>query len=238
MLDLRDFAQLGTTNTDWLDSHHHFSFADYLDADRMGHGALRVWNDDIIAPNSGFPMHAHHDMEIITYVFDGAVTHRDSLGNLGRTEAGQVQVMSAGTGIMHSEFNVDAQSLHLFQIWIRPARLSQPPRWETRPVPRGNGGFEILASGWEQDRHVPPIGQKARLLSAFMDADSTLYHTIGGLDGYLVPAKGCVLVNGIEVYNRNGLAIAAEDRLEIHATQASELILLECDSLRHSSPDL
>ena len=233
MLDLRPFSQLGTTNTDWLDSRHHFSFADYLDADRMGHGSLRVWNDDIIAPNSGFPMHGHQNMEIITYVFAGAVTHRDSLGNQGRTEAGQVQVMSAGTGIMHSEFNVDSQPLHLFQIWVRPARQGQPPRWETRPIPRNTGQFEVLASGWEQDHNVPQIGQKARLLSALLDAGSDLGHGLAGRDGYLVPAKGRVRVNGIELHSRNGLAVTAEDQLQIHALQASELVLLECEPLDH-----
>ena len=122
MIELRPFTTLGAANHGWLDAHHHFSFAEYHEPARMGWGALRVWNDDTIAPGTGFPTHPHRDMEIVTYVRTGAITHRDSLGNEGRTEAGDVQVMSAGTGIRHSEYNLEDVDTTLFQIWIMPDR--------------------------------------------------------------------------------------------------------------------
>ena len=233
MLDLRPFSCLGTTQTDWLDSRHHFSFAEYMEPDRMGHGSLRVWNDDIIAPNSGFPMHGHQNMEIITYVFSGAISHKDSLGNHGRTEAGQVQVMSAGTGIMHSEYNAESQPTHLFQIWIRPAQRGTAPYWDTRPIPRGTGKFEVLASGWDDAPHLPRIGQHARICAANLEEAGQLRYDLRGRDGYLVPAKGTVLVNGIEVHPRNGLSISCEDELVIRAKQPTELVLVEMSVTDH-----
>ena len=121
MIERRPFENLGGARYDWLKTKHHFSFADYFDPQRMGWGALRVWNDDEIATGTGFPPHPHADMEIITYVRQGAITHQDSLGNKGRTEAGDVQVMSAGTGIRHSEHNFEPETTTLFQIWIQPS---------------------------------------------------------------------------------------------------------------------
>ena len=116
MIEVRPFASLGAANHGWLDAHHHFSFANYYEPARMGWGAIRVWNDDTIAPQSGFPPHPHKDMEIITYVRKGAITHEDSMGNRGRTEAGDVQVMSAGTGVRHAEYNLEDEETTLFQI--------------------------------------------------------------------------------------------------------------------------
>jgi redox-sensitive bicupin YhaK (pirin superfamily) len=121
MIERRPFNKLAGEDRDWLKAKHHFSFAGHDDPARMGWGALRVWNDDEIAPNTGFPPHPHANMEIITYVREGAVTHKDSLGNLGRTEAGDVQVMSAGTGIRHAEYNLEQQPTRIFQIWITPS---------------------------------------------------------------------------------------------------------------------
>src|SRR6476646_4820340 len=118
MIERRPFNKLGGEDHGWLKAKHHFSFADYHDASRMGWGSLRVWNDDEIAPKKGFPPHPHANMEIITYVREGAVTHKDSLGNTGRTEAGDVQVMSAGTGVVHSEYNLEPETTKIFQIWI------------------------------------------------------------------------------------------------------------------------
>jgi redox-sensitive bicupin YhaK (pirin superfamily) len=121
MIERRPFEQLGGANHGWLDAKHHFSFASYHDPKKMGWGPIRVWNDDAIAPNSGFPPHPHADMEIITYVREGAITHQDSLGNHGRTEAGDVQVMSAGSGVRHAEYNKEGDTTRLFQIWIEPS---------------------------------------------------------------------------------------------------------------------
>ena len=144
MIERRPFENLGGAGYDWLKTKHHFSFADYFDPQRMGWGALRVWNDDEIAPGTGFPPHPHADMEIITYVRQGAITHQDSLGNKGRTEAGDVQVMSAGTGIRHSEYNFEPETTKIFQIWIQPtsrgreAELGRQSRSPSRTAPAGS----------------------------------------------------------------------------------------------------
>ena len=146
--EIRPFETLGAANHGWLDAHHHFSFGSYHDDTRMSWGAIRVWNDDLIAPQSGFPPHPHADMEIITYVRTGAITHKDSLGNEGRTAAGDVQVMSAGSGIRHAEFNQENEPTTLFQIWIMPNRTGGPPSWGAKPFPKGDrsGAWQILAS--------------------------------------------------------------------------------------------
>ena len=127
MIDIRPFDSLGAANHGWLDARHHFSFASYHDPQRMGWGRIRVWNDDTIAAKSGFPPHPHDNMEIVTFVRTGAITHEDSLGNKGRTVAGDVQVMSAGTGIRHSEFNLEDETTTIFQIWILPDSQGEPP---------------------------------------------------------------------------------------------------------------
>ncbi|KAK0340228.1 hypothetical protein LTR94_031389, partial [Friedmanniomyces endolithicus] len=129
MIERRPFESLGGANHGWLNAKHHFSFANYYDPARMSWGNLRVWNDDEIAPGTGFPPHPHADMEIITYVRDGAISHEDSLGNKGRTVAGDVQVMSAGTGIRHSEYNAEPELTRIFQIWIEPTRRGDAPGW-------------------------------------------------------------------------------------------------------------
>src|SRR3954454_18801959 len=138
MIELRPYATLGGDRLDWLDPRPHSSFAGYRAPDRMGWGAFRVWNDDEIAPSSGFPPHPHADMEIITYVREGAITHKDSLGNEGRTGAGDVQVMSAGTGVRHAEYNLEGELTRIFQIWIEPDRAGGPPAWGAKPFPKGD----------------------------------------------------------------------------------------------------
>ena len=149
MIERRSLSSLGGENMGWLDTKHHFSFANYHDSARMHWGNLRVWNDDTIAPKSGFPPHPHRDMEIITYVREGAITHQDSLGNKGRTEAGDVQVMSAGTGITHAEYNMEDVTTRIFQIWIVPTRQGEKPSWGARPFPKGDrvGQFVDLPAG-------------------------------------------------------------------------------------------
>src|SRR4028119_140703 len=137
MIEHRPFRSLGGANHGWLDAKHHFSFASYHDPKRMNWGNLRVWNDDTIAPRSGFPAHPHRDMEIITYVRRGAITHKDNQGNHGRTEAGDVQVMSAGSGIAHSEYNMEDEVTQIFQIWIQPTEHGGEPTWGARPFPKG-----------------------------------------------------------------------------------------------------
>ncbi|MBF3233231.1 pirin family protein, partial [Pseudomonas aeruginosa] len=165
MIERRPFDRLGHANHGWLNARHHFSFADYYDPEREDWGRLRVWNDDEIAAGSGFPPHPHRDMEIITYVREGAITHQDSLGNKGRTEAGDVQVMSAGTGIVHSEYNLEAETTRIFQIWIIPDRRGDQPRWGSKPFPKAerDGRFVTLASGDEQDSEALHIRADAEV---------------------------------------------------------------------------
>src|SRR5438067_5386156 len=151
MIELRAFNTLGGADHGWLNAKHHFSFADYYDPARTNWGKLRVWNDDTIASKTGFPPHSHKDMEIITYVREGAITHKDNLGNEGRTEAGDVQVMHAGTGIVHAEYNLEHEPTRLFQIWITPDRTGVKPGWGTRRFPRRGEGLAVVASGREQD---------------------------------------------------------------------------------------
>jgi redox-sensitive bicupin YhaK (pirin superfamily) len=230
MIERRPFERLGGANHGWLDTKHHFSFADYQDPQRMSWGRLRVWNDDAIAPDTGFPPHPHQDMEIITYVTEGAVTHQDSLGNKGRTEAGDVQVMSAGTGIRHAEYNREPETTKLFQIWILPTRRGQPPSWGTRPFPKGDrsGRFIALASGFENDNEALPIRTDARVLGATLRAGETVDYRLGrDRHGYLVPAKGSVEVNGVRIDARDGAAIRDEEGLRVRALDDAELVLVD-----------
>jgi redox-sensitive bicupin YhaK (pirin superfamily) len=226
MLELRPFAKLGTFQNDWLNAHYHFSFADYFDSRRMGLGKLRVWNDDTIQPHTGFPPHGHRDMEIVTYIREGAITHEDSLGNVGRTEAGQVQVMSAGSGIRHAEYNREDGSTTLFQIWIVPRAQGLPPRWETRPFPRGHGQLEVLASGFAGDDALI-IHQDARILGATLDKGDRIIHPLGGHDAYVVAAKGSVSVNGLSLGPRDGVVAQGEAELAIEAGADAEIVIVE-----------
>lgn len=230
MIERRPFASLGGANHGWLETKHHFSFADYQDPERMSWGRLRVWNDDAIAPDTGFPPHPHADMEIITYVTEGAVTHQDSFGNRGRTAAGDVQVMSAGTGIRHAEYNLEPETTKLFQIWILPTRRGEAPSWGTRPFPKGDrsGRFVALASGFAEDREALPIRSDARVLGATLRAGETVDYPLGPeRRGYLVPAKGSVEVNGVRLEARDGAAIRDEPGLLVRALADAELVLVD-----------
>jgi redox-sensitive bicupin YhaK (pirin superfamily) len=230
MIERRPFERLGGANHGWLQTKHHFSFADYQDPERMSWGRIRVWNDDRIAPGTGFPPHPHADMEIITYVTEGAVTHEDSLGNQGRTEAGDVQVMSAGTGIRHAEYNREPGATSLFQIWILPTSRGQKPSWGTRPFPKGDrsGRFVALASGFKDDGEALPLRTDARVLGATVHAGETVEYPLGrGRHGYLVPAKGAVEVNGVRLDARDGAAVRDEDVLRVRALDDAELVLVD-----------
>ena len=231
MIDVRARKTLGHHKRDWLESRFHFSFAEYHDPERMGFGPLRVWNDDIIQPGTGFPMHPHRDMEIITYVRHGAVSHEDSLGNRGRTAAGDVQVMSAGTGIVHSEYNREADDVTtLFQIWIEPAVTDLRPGWQARAFPKEtrNGELTILASGRAGDEDALPIHQDAALLGATLAPGEVVVHELRrGRRAYLVPAAGAIRVNGVDVAELDGVAVWDEERLTIEAREAGEVVLVD-----------
>jgi Pirin-related protein len=230
MIDIRRFNTLGGANHGWLDAKHHFSFASYHDPKRMGWGALRVWNDDTIAAGTGFPAHPHSDMEIITYVREGAITHEDSLGNKGRTEAGDVQVMSAGTGIRHAEYNAEPDTTRIFQIWIIPDGERKAPSWGTRPFPKGerSGQFVTLASGFAEDADALPIRTDARVLGASLKAGETTEYTLGeGRYAYMVPAAGAVEINGEVLGKGDGAAVRDERVLRITAKEDAELVLVD-----------
>jgi redox-sensitive bicupin YhaK (pirin superfamily) len=230
MIELKPFAKLGGADHGWLKAKHHFSFADYYDPKNMSHGALRVWNDDEIAPNTGFPPHPHANMEIITYVREGAITHQDSLGNKGRTEAGDVQVMSAGTGVRHSEYNLEPTKTKIFQIWIQPTSQGGQPTWGAKPFPKSNrsGRLVTLASGIAGDEDALPIRANARVLGTTLKAgESAEYATDSARNLYLVPAVGSVEVNGVKVNARDGAAISNEASLTIKALEDSELVLVD-----------
>ncbi|MEO8809790.1 MAG: pirin family protein [Rhodanobacter sp.] len=230
MIERRPFRSLGGADHGWLNAKHHFSFAGYHDPQRMGWGAMRVWNDDTIAPGTGFPPHPHADMEIITYVREGAITHRDNLGNEGRTEAGDVQVMSAGSGITHSEFNQEPGATRIFQIWIIPDRHGGPPSWGARPFPKSDrsGHFVTLASGLHEDGDALPLRAEARVSGATLKAgEKIVYAMDGGRHAYLVPATGVVEVNGTRIESRDGAAIRDERELHITAIEDAELVLVD-----------
>ena len=230
MIDIRPFASLGHADHGWLDARHHFSFANYHDPARMGWGSIRVWNDDTIAAQSGFPPHPHRDMEIVTFVRTGAITHQDSLGNKGRTAAGDVQVMSAGTGITHAEFNVEDEATTLFQIWIMPDRGGEAPGWGQREFPKASraGGFEILASGDPDGDEALPIRTDAKVAAATLTSGQTaVWTTSPSRHQYLVAPTGKIRVNGVEAQPRDGIAVTGESELTIEALDDAEIVLVD-----------
>ncbi len=227
-IEHRPFALLGKADHGWLHANHHFSFAGYYDPARMQWGNIRVWNDDEITAGSGFPEHAHDNMEIITYVRDGAITHKDSMGNTGRTQAGDVQVMSAGTGVTHAEYNAESTLCRLFQIWIIPRERGVTPAWSQRAFPKADrsGRFYVLASGYGEDDALS-INADARVLGATLRSGDTVdYSVADGHHAYLVVAKGKVRIDGKDIDARDGVTIGAGS-LTIKANEDAELVMVD-----------
>ena len=230
MIDIRPFNSLGHADHGWLNARHHFSFANYHDPSRMGWGAIRVWNDDEIAARSGFPPHPHSDMEIITYIRSGAITHEDSVGNKGRTGAGDVQVMSAGTGVRHAEFNLENEATTLFQIWVMPDKRGVPPSWGAKPFPKDDraGRFVTLASGFPEDEEALKINAAARVMGATLAKGESAGLSLDPTRHvYLVATKGPILVNGVRAEARDGVAIIGEEKVEISAVEDAEIVLVD-----------
>ncbi len=228
MIDIRRFDSLGHAEHGWLDARHHFSFADYYDPARMSWGAIRVWNDDRIAAKTGFPPHPHRDMEIVTYVRTGAITHQDSMGNKGRTAAGDVQVMSAGTGVVHAEYNLEDEETTLFQIWVETDRPGAEPAWGAMPFPKESrsGSFQLLASGNADDGALT-INADARVFGATLKTgDSLTYEASPARHLYVVPS-GKVRVNGYQANGHDGIAITGEESVTIAAGDDVELVLVD-----------
>ncbi|MBO9499654.1 MAG: pirin family protein [Novosphingobium sp.] len=230
MIDIRPFGGLAHRDHGWLDTRHHFSFSDYHDPARMGWGTIRVWNDDVIGPKAGFPPHPHNDMEIITFVRTGAITHKDSLGNTGRTGAGDVQVMSAGTGVVHAEYNLEDEDTTLFQIWIRPDRAGEAPGWGAREFPRGDraGKWVTLASGDPEGDDALPIRTDAKVLAAKLNKGDVIeYDAASWRHQYLVSAVGRIKVNGAEAQPRDGVAITEVDTIVVEALDDAEVVMVD-----------
>jgi redox-sensitive bicupin YhaK (pirin superfamily) len=230
MIEVRPFAELGRFDNDWLNARYHFSFSHYHDPARSGLGPLLVWNDDVVAPGRGFDLHGHRDMEIVTYVRQGAITHRDHLGNEGRTEAGDVQVMTAGKGILHAEYNLEAEPTRIFQIWIRPQANGLKPRWEQRRFPSNERGGRLvaLASGRAGDEGSLAIHQDAVVLGASLRAGDSVTHELGpDRQAYLVADRGAIEVNGVKLAARDGAAIHDEKTIEITALEDAEVVLAD-----------
>jgi hypothetical protein len=230
MIDIRPFATLGHADHGWLNARHHFSFANYHDPSRMGWGAIRVWNDDEIAARSGFPPHPHSDMEIITYVRQGAITHQDSLGNKGRTGAGDVQVMSAGTGVRHAEYNLEDEATTLFQIWVMTDRRGAEPSWGAKEFPKNGraGSFVTLASGYEEDADALRINAAARVMGATLGAGESAELSLDpSRHAYLVALNGPIEVNAVRAQPRDGVAITGEAKVTIRALEDAEIVLVD-----------
>jgi redox-sensitive bicupin YhaK (pirin superfamily) len=232
MIEKRPFSELGRFDNDWLTARYHFSFSGYHDPRRMNWGALRVWNDDTIAPKSGFPPHSHADMEIITYVRSGAITHKDGMGNQGRTEAGDVQVMSAGAGVSHAEYNLEDEPTQIFQIWIMPKVRGGKPFWGSAQFPKGDraGRLVPLASGFEEDQAqgALPIRQDARVLAGTILAGQAAEIALASdRQAYLTIAKGAFEVDGVRLHARDGAAIGAGFKGEAKAIEDAEIVMVE-----------
>jgi redox-sensitive bicupin YhaK (pirin superfamily) len=230
MLQLRSKETLDHGDREWLKARYHFAVSADGNKANSALGALVVWNDDEIAPGNGFGRHSHADMEIVTYVRQGAVTHEDSAGNVGRTVAGDVQVMSAGTGISHSEHNRDESPLKLFQIWLRPRERGGDPRWDSRKFPKADraGRLVELASGDPKNADTLLIRADARVLGATLLAGTTLTHAPTRFrHAYLTPARGVILVNGQRVAVGDGIAAIDEPELTITAEEDAEFILVD-----------
>jgi redox-sensitive bicupin YhaK (pirin superfamily) len=230
MIEVRPFAGLGHADHGWLDARHHFSFADYRDPARMGWGAIRVWNDDTIAAGAGFPPHPHSDMEIVTFVRNGAISHRDSLGNEGRTAAGDVQVMSAGTGIVHAEYNREDAATTLFQIWIVPDRVGGEPSWGQQEFPGADraGRWVVVAGGERSEAGSLPIRADAKVLAARLESGQRVdYATDPQRHLYLVAANGRIRVNGHEAAARDGVAISGETEVRLEALDDAEVVMVD-----------
>ena len=226
----RPYTSLPRHERDWLKARHHIDVTGGHTEVPDHWGALRAWNDDEIAAQSGFPSHPHTNMEIITYVREGVITHQDSLGNTGETRAGDVQIMSAGTGIRHAEYNLQDTPALLFQIWIAPDRRGGPPAWGTKPFPKSDraDAWVTLASGYEHDTHALPIRARARVLGATLRRGAALEYALRqDRMSYLVTARGRLVVNGEILEARDGAAIRDTSTIALQALEDVEVVLVD-----------
>jgi redox-sensitive bicupin YhaK (pirin superfamily) len=230
MIERRPFDQLPSEDLGWLKARRHFSSTAKDDPSRSGFGCMRVWNDEEIAPNAGFALQVRANIEIIIYVREGTVTHRDSLGNEGRIDAGSVQVVSAGTGIRHAEYNLEQASARIFQIWITPASSGGSPAWGVQPcsVAERSGCFSAIASGFDSDREALPIRASARVLNTKLKRGESIEYVLREPRlAYLVPSTGTVDVNGVRIHARDGAAIKDVDIVTITAIEDADVVMVD-----------
>jgi quercetin 2,3-dioxygenase len=230
MFTLYPYTNLGHADHGWLDARHHFSFASYFNPKRMHFGVLRVINDDVVKAGAGFNTHPHDNMEIITYVRKGGITHRDSRNNEGVTRAGDVQVMSAGTGIHHSEFNQEQEDTNLYQIWIEPNQRDVQPRWEAREFPKTpvTDGLIPLASGRDADilNGALMIHQDAAIYGGRLAKGTTLTHPVT-YQAYILASDGELEINGQRMQKGDGAEVTGEPSLTITALSDAELLVID-----------
>jgi redox-sensitive bicupin YhaK (pirin superfamily) len=234
MITVYPYEGLGHADHGWLDARHHFSFASYWNPDRVGFGPLLVINDDKIAGGTGFGTHPHDNMEIITYVRAGAITHKDSMGNVGRTGAGDVQVMSAGTGVRHSEHNLEDEDTRLYQIWIQPNQANVEPRWEARQFPKSeiaDGALPILVSGRQEDvaKGALMIYQDAAIYGGRIKAGAEIHQPVRG-NAYLLASVGSFTANGTRLKQGDGAEVVGEKELVLKAETDAEILVIELSS--------
>ena len=230
MITVRKSSARGHAERGWLDSYHTFSFANYYDPNYMNFRSLRVINEDVISPGKGFGTHGHRDMEIVTYVLEGALEHKDSLGTGAAIKPGEVQRMSAGTGIEHSEFNhSQTEPVHLLQIWLLPDTNGLPPSYEQRefPVEERHGKLRLVAARDARDGAVK-VHQDVDLYAAILDKNSRVYHGLQpNRHAWVQVARGSVLLNGLSLEKGDGAAVSGEAELVIEATADAEILLFD-----------
>ncbi|PKG75624.1 hypothetical protein CXF83_15460 [Shewanella sp. Choline-02u-19] len=227
------FDELGKASHGWLTSSHHFSFADYYNPARMGFGTLRVINDDWVKPNTGFPTHAHRNMEIISFIRSGAITHKDSKGNKGLTPVGEVQVMSAGTGISHSEYNLSKEPLTFYQIWIEPNKHNVEPRWESNLYSKDgdNNELPLIVSGYPEDKNEALyINQLARIYGGKLKKGVQYIQNIDH-QMYVLASSGKIKVSdnqtSIVMHKGDGAEVTEQKLITIEVLEDSEFILID-----------
>jgi len=226
MITPRRASERGVARFDWLDSRHTFSFGDYHDPRHMGFRALRVINEDSVAPGTGFPTHPHRDMEILTWVLDGALEHKDSLGTGSVIRPGEAQIMSAGTGIRHSEFNASqTEPVHLLQIWVLPERAGLPPRYDQRMIE--GGGLRPVATRDGRDGAVV-ILQDVRVLVARLEPGARAVEPLApGRAAWVQVARGTLQVNGIARAAGDGAALTGEPEVALVADGPAEALVFD-----------
>lgn len=230
MITVYPYENLGHADHGWLNARHHFSFAQYHDRSRMGFGALRVINDDIIAEGRGFGTHPHDNMEIITYVRSGAITHKDSLGNIGKTDAGDVQVMSAGKGVFHGEYNAEPVKTTLYQIWIIPNERNVEPRWEAKQFPKQpvKSALPLLVSGQPEHKGTDAlfIHQDAAIYGGNLSKGTVLKQTIKHM-AYVLASEGEFIINGETLRKGDGAEVVDTKELSITALSDAEILIID-----------